>query len=291
MGVRHHHHLLGYRWIPVKERPAVRRVLQGIKRKFKSNPDRVRLPVTVEHLIMMRPHIDLVHNPMDLCIWAAILLGFFCLLRKANLANKTGTDMPRKLGAARDAGVPTRAAVSLDALGIMWLTLTDTKTIQFGERRLRLRVPEMPGDPICPFTWMATYLLTTEGRPADEPLFGAYVTDRAGKRKWVRLTHAVLVKRLKGLLAAVGADPKQYAGHSLRRGGATFAFAEAKLHCISIKALGDWVSNAFLVYCEVQEGLRIAAAEAMTRAVGVIRARVAAVAATTAGGRWASLRS
>ena len=39
------------------------------------------------------------------------------------------------------------------------------------------------------------------------------------------LPHAFVVKTLKEMLGAVGETPEMFAGHSLRRGGATLAFA------------------------------------------------------------------
>ena len=71
---------------------------------------------------------------------------------------------------------------------------------------------------------------------------------------------------IKALVRAVGLDPARYSGHSLRRGGATFAFSRAHLDPLLIKALGDWLSNAFMRYCEAQEGMRLAGADAMAAA-------------------------
>ena len=42
-------------------------------------------------------------------------------------------------------------------------------------------------------------------------------------------------------------DTKLYSPHSFRRGGATFAF-QAGAHPLVIKCLGDWSSDAYLIY-------------------------------------------
>ena len=42
-------------------------------------------------------------------------------------------------------------------------------------------------------------------------------------------------------------DTKVYFSHSFRRGGATFAF-QVGAHPLFIKCLGDWSSDAYLIY-------------------------------------------
>ena len=265
-------------WRPIKERPRVQEVLTALRRRLKDKQSNQKQAVTVEMLRKMRAHVDL-GNHKDLCIYTAVLVGFFCLLRKANLGHRTAheaqTAARQKATATtsrrpkEDVGVLTRDAVSRDKEGRICLTLKGTKTIQFGQRQLRLYVPKMPpGDPICPATILQLYMAVTGDRPAGEALFGYWTEGGPGKpQQWKHLTHRVLVKGIKDLIKAIGEDPTKFAGHSLRRGGATFAFiSEAGLHQITIKALGDWVSDAFLAYCEVQDTLRVAGAQAMALA-------------------------
>ena len=52
---------------------------------------------------------------------------------------------------------------------------------------------------------------------------------------------------LKKALTAVGVDQSQYAGHSFRIGAATAA-AMAGLQEVTIRTLGRWNSNAFMLY-------------------------------------------
>jgi len=82
-----------------------------------------------------------------------------------------------------------------------------------------------------------------------------------------QLTHGMFVNTLKQFLRQIGIDPDQYSGHSFRRGGATFAFSCAGLPQLYLRAMGDWLSNAFLLYCEAQECIRVAGAEAVAAAV------------------------
>jgi len=106
-------------------------------------------------------------------------------------------------------------------------------------------------------------LQTQQHRPLDEPLFG-WETPTGD---WQPMTHRFFTSKLKKLLRMANIDPDLFAGHSFRRGGATFAFSQAGLPQLYIKAMGDWISDAFLLYCEAQESLRIAGADAMSSAV------------------------
>ena len=57
--------------------------------------------------------------------------------------------------------------------------------------------------------------------------------------------------------------------HSFRRGGATFAF-EAKVPSELIKAQGDWRSDCYLIYLEMTDRQKRAAATRMAAAISHI---------------------
>ena len=52
---------------------------------------------------------------------------------------------------------------------------------------------------------------------------------------------------IKTLVSMLNLDTKVYSPHSFRRGGATFAF-QVGAHPLFIKCLGDWSSDAYLIY-------------------------------------------
>ena len=52
---------------------------------------------------------------------------------------------------------------------------------------------------------------------------------------------------IKHLASLVSLDPKDFSGHSLRRGGATFAF-QCGIPAELIKLQGDWRSDAYMLY-------------------------------------------
>ena len=58
------------------------------------------------------------------------------------------------------------------------------------------------------------------------------------------------VSFLRTHLAWLGFDPKLFAGHSFRRGGASFAY-QSGVPTRLIKALGDWCSDTILIYLTV----------------------------------------
>ena len=58
---------------------------------------------------------------------------------------------------------------------------------------------------------------------------------------------SAFVSILRSHLASLGFDPKLFAGHSFRRGRASFAY-QSGVPTELIKALGDWRSYTILIY-------------------------------------------
>ena len=251
--------------------------------------------ITLQHLAAIRPH--LLHpnaTARDACLWAAFLTAFYALLRKSNVACLTAAatappqPVPGPPGMRQPPPPPSpvlrRGDVTRQSDGSLLLTFQCTKTRQPGSGRPQLQTP-LPlitaaaplrdagsGAPsathaLCPTAALGAYLRLTPGRPPEEPLFG-WPGSRPGQ--WHRLTHAVFVSAIKDLLRRVGVDATCYSGQSFRRGGASFAHNTVGLPPLYIKALGDWLSNAFELYVETDDHLRATA-----------QRRVAAVVART----------
>ncbi|KAK3240388.1 hypothetical protein CYMTET_49750 [Cymbomonas tetramitiformis] len=81
----------------------------------------------------------------------------------------------------------------------------------------------------------------------------------------IPMTHEVLVAGIKALAQQVGLQPGNYAGHSLRRGGATAAL-RLDLNRIYIKLQGDWKSDCFEGYCELDREQKLILPVAMAEA-------------------------
>ena len=79
-------------------------------------------------------------------------------------------------------------------------------------------------------------------------------------------TYNSFVLVLRRHLASLGFDPKLYAGHSFRRGGASFAY-HSGVPIELIKALGDWRSDTILIYLTMPLTVRLHSANMLCKAI------------------------
>ena len=228
------HQCTGYQLI-AGESLIVKAQLSGLRRIL-GDIQIQKLPVTPGMLL----HIYQLLNTSDtfhLCLWAAFTFGFFTFLRKSNIAAPSLKDFnPDKHLTRGD------IFVSQDMLlvKVRW-----SKTIQFKQRLLLLPVSAIPNSVLCPvkaYSQLAIAVPACHNSPAFQYLDGA--------GRVTPLTHTVLVNSLKLILSTLGYNPQLYAGHSLRRGGATFAFQAGADHDL-IRLQGDWASNAYQRYLQV----------------------------------------
>ena len=117
---------------------------------------------------------------------------------------------------------------------------------------------------MCPTRALLAYLQRTLSLPATAPLFALPTAGR-----WDAVPYAWMLQRLKTAMAAAGLDAANYAAHSFRRGGATFAYL-AGLDDQMIMALGDWKSPVWREYVEVQTAQRAAASQRLAAASGLV---------------------
>ena len=78
-----------------------------------------------------------------------------------------------------------------------------------------------------------------------EPLFSLQV----GRHR-VALSANQLIYRFRKWLILSGTEPSIYSLHSLRRGGATFAY-QSDMEGEMIKLLGDWASDTYKRYIDI----------------------------------------
>jgi integrase len=109
----------------------------------------------------------------------------------------------------------------------------------------------MPGHKLSPVTAVKNAFDLTCTAPVTGPAF--VLQDKAGFRP---LLYKAFVKKLKSSLQVMGLDPKLYSSHSLRRGGATWA-ARVGLTGDVIQMLGDWQSDAYLLYLSIPMSSKI----------------------------------
>lgn len=217
---------------PLQDNWQLKSLLSGIKRVKGTTLVR-KLPITPIILLQIKPALNLSTLP-DAAFWAASLLLFFGLLRKSNVLAPSlgGFDADKHL---------RRGDFDPHPWGIE-VTVRWSKTIQFKERSLSIPLPVLHNHPLCPVSALLTYFSLSKGASPLGPAF-VYHQDRI----FVPLTYPVFIKRLRLLLSQVGVDPSQYAGHSFRRGGASWAL-QSGLPGDVIQLMGDWKSDAYKQY-------------------------------------------
>ena len=79
-------------------------------------------------------------------------------------------------------------------------------------------------------------------------------------------TYSQFLKHFRAILSVLGLPAKEFACHSFRRGGASFAF-QAGVPVELIKMLGDWHSDAVLLYLTVPLSVRIESVNVMAKSI------------------------
>ncbi|KAK3241736.1 hypothetical protein CYMTET_48530 [Cymbomonas tetramitiformis] len=245
-GVRSLHLQQGVEWTPVAHRFWVAAAMQGVRRQW-DRPAKPVMPITLRDLARMAEFADM-ESITGLALWAAILVGFYGLFRKDNLT-------VGKSQAWNAKGALVREDVLFEEAGdVVWIRVRHSKTIQCGERYHWVPLVAVPGSRLCPVEALRRLMLATEGLPEEAPLF--QVEGRGKRGALVPMAHAALVAGLKSLAERVGLDPARYAGHSLRRRGATAAM-RLKVEKPYIKLQGDWKSDCWERYCELDDEQRL----------------------------------
>jgi hypothetical protein len=154
-------------------------------------------------------------------------------------------------------------------MSLVWINLRHTKTIQFGQRTLRVPLPAIPGSILCPVTALQRLFSAVASGPED---FAFSYPDQTGRLQ--TLWESLVLKRptkdlwvqVKTKLSHIGMDSARYAGHSFRRGGATFAF-QCGASPAQIKEQGDWKSSAYLLYLKFDDPARARVAALMAHSI------------------------
>lgn len=217
-------------------------VLRGVKRLL-AHPVKQADPMTPELLSEISKFVDM-KDLKQLCIFTAMVIGFFLFLRGANLTCKTqfnSFDPDQNL---------TRSdfRVSKDLVLVM---IRFTKTIQFKERVFLMPLLPVENKNICPITWLKRMLEAIPAKPSS-PAFCFPVGDQLAA-----LTYRQLSEQMRKWAALAGVrDVSKITPYSLRRGGCTWAF-ECDLPATAIRLLGDWSSDTFYRYiaCNLQHRL------------------------------------
>ena len=210
--------------------------ITGLKRAM---PHAIKQAEPVTPLLLVRlSKVVNYKDQVELVAWTGLLLGFYLFLRKSNLVPDTmETFNMEEQFCRKDVNLlgPEKAMM----IEIRW-----SKTIQYKQKILRLPVLPANNKAICPVFWLHYMVSKIPAAPL-QPVLALH-----DKGRVVALSANQLIYRLRKWLILVGEEPAAYSLHSLRRGGATFAY-QANIEGDMIKLLGDWASDAYKWYIDV----------------------------------------
>jgi hypothetical protein len=173
--------------------------------------------------------------------WAVCLVLFFGFFRKSNvLAPNTSTFVPDKHLTRHHFLVHPEGIKKGLLIIVKW-----SKTIQHKERQLLCPLPYLQQHPLCPTTACVAAFEATKNAPQSGPAFQI-----PGKQGYKPLLYAQFIAKLRRLLEKLNIPPQDYAGHSFRRGSASWALLQG-IPGETIKILGNWKSQAYLAYLTV----------------------------------------
>ena len=193
-------------------------------------------PITIQMLYQFAEILLPGGHINNICLLACILVGFFSFFRSSNLLPKsTSTSDFNPLRQL------SRGSFRFYDGGVV-LTVFYTKSHQFPNEPLCIPISQIPNSSICPVATLQCHFKTFSKRTSNSPAF--LIQDNSCVRS---LTVCDLWAAIKDLVTLLCLDPTLYSTHSLRRGGATFAFSSG-IPSELIKLQGDWHSQAYEVY-------------------------------------------
>lgn len=238
---------------PLNNNWSLKSLLTGINRQ-KGLTAQQKLPITTQILTNLYSQLDLATS-LDASFWAICLVSFFGMFRKSHLlpTNKGRFDHTKQL---------TKSDIRVHHWGVL-LIIRWSKTIQFRERVVQIPLPRIPDSPLCPTTAVMTALSFTSAQSQPDSQAFNWVDSHSNLHVF---TYDSFLAKLRLYLAALAVDPKLYASHSFRRGGASFAY-QAGVPIELIKALGDWRSDTVLIYLTMPLNIRLHSANQLCKAV------------------------
>ena len=222
--------------IPDPKEKQMQMFIQGLKRLL-DHEVKQAAPITPEILIRMSRVVNYTCHT-DMVAWVATLIGFTMFLRKSNLVPDAMDAFDPKMQFRRQDFNITGPFSAMMA-EISW-----AKNIQFRQKILRLPILPVANKAICPVLWVHYMIHKTPALPSD-PAFTIW--DNGQK---AALSANQLVARIRKWLKLIKEHEEDYSLHSLRRGGATFAY-QCNIEAEMIKRLGNWASDAYKRYIDV----------------------------------------
>lgn len=226
----------GQFWSGIHDSMQVDHALKAAARSV-NTPPRAKAAFTPTHLKNFYNQLDM-NNMEHLAVWAMIACAFFGMLRVANVAPANAKERLNKNPMhllCKD--------ITFTQFGMICV-LRISKTNQTGQRDVRVPVFSIPGSKYCPVT--AVKLLMQQSKPSYDQSPFTYIK----KGQKMQMLHSTFAARLSALIIGAGLDRTLFAGHSLRRGGATYAVSLGMPSNL-VKAHGDWRSDAIDRYIQL----------------------------------------
>lgn len=217
------------------ECPRVKYALKGYGRYRGTGTKRPkRLPITIPLLGIFISHLD--EDTHDhVLVKAALCVGVYGLFRSGELTTKPQSDPENVL----------RRSDTKWSSNDVTIRLRSSKTDPF---RHGVDVVLVRNDsPTCPFNALRA---TWDRAPSSSPFAPLFQCMDGNPLRYAQLHQAI-----KHLAQRAGLDPKAFAGHSMRIGGAT-SLAQLGYPAHFIKQLGRWESLSFQLYTRLTETVR-----------------------------------
>jgi hypothetical protein len=186
-------------------------LLTGIRRSIGKPPNQ-KLPITANILLRIHAVLNFTSS-FDSSFWAICLVAFFGMFRKSHLLPTTPHtfDQTKQL---------TKADFNFQSWGML-ITIRWSKTIQFRERVVEIPLPLIPHSKLCPTTATLHAFSFTNSTTVNSQAFNWIGKSSPTPNSF---TYNMFVTKLRTHLSHIGINPTLYAGHSFRRGGASFAY-------------------------------------------------------------------
>lgn len=239
---------------PLENNFAVKAIIKAQQRRHPGGAHR-KLPITIDMLKILIGYSD-INNPFEVACICAAIIAFFAFLRKANITVKAGD--------VWDAHSISRSDVSFDGHAL-WITLHLTKTRGHSHvDPLRIPISQNPGSPLNPPAWWILHRRLSPASPNEHAF--AFRTPDGSTRALLHTDFCAFI-RTKLQQGMPNINVSRYSHQSFRRGGATFAFA-CNVPPVFIKAMGDWLSDCYERYIELDETIRLRVADKFVATLG-----------------------
>lgn len=179
----------------------VKLTLRGLKRTLKHRVKQPK-PLTTDLLLKIKQQLNS-KNTEHVVLWAILLTGFFLLLRKSNLVpDKQDTFDPGKQLCKKHIKVTDKVV----KVSISW-----SKTIQFQQKKLKLKMYALKDNPLCPVQAFKRLFLVTNPQPHQSCFLAS---------NGLPFSYNMLNYRIKKYLKLAGVKKyKRYSTHSLQSSG------------------------------------------------------------------------